>query len=102
MRKPRAVYFSENFVCSKNIKQMGNDVHLFLNLLSVADDAGRMQATFRELSQLTREPVPKLRRWLKRLRDHEYIAVQGRGLLTIVIHPDYVIPPELRNEDEEE
>jgi len=36
--------------------------------------------------------------WLKRLRDYEYIAVQGRGLLTIVIHPDYVIPPELRDE----
>ena len=101
MNKPRTIYFPNDFICPKNIKQMGNGMRLFVNLLSVADDAGRVQATLRELSGFTREPIPKLRRWLQRLRDHEYVAVQGRGLLTIVIHPDYVIPPELRDKEEE-
>jgi len=77
---------------------MGKSVFLFIDLLSVADDSGRVKTTFPELSKLTLEPIQKLRRWLKRLRDFEYIAVQGRGNMIIVIHPNYFISPELRDE----
>ena len=100
MNKPRTVYFSENFVCLRNIKQMGNAVHLFLNLLSVADDNGRVKTSVSEMNSFWNYPSSTLRRHLNRLRNHEYVAVQGRGIITIVIHPDYIIPPELREEED--
>jgi len=75
---------------------MGKSIYFFIDLLSVADDSGRVQATFRDLSRLNGEPVSILRRQLKRLRDYEFIVVQRRGNMIIAIHPNYVISPKDR------
>jgi len=75
----------DGLMAPKHIKKLGIAVFLFIELLSRTKGKPRITVTYRELQDQLGKPIRTLENWMNRLREGNYISVEGKTPMVITI-----------------